>query len=248
MNYREFITSLESGLVRVAEPTNEGWQLQKNVKEQILDIFRQTQTVRMRGGFRDKEPLSPRDFEAVDRVRMVPGGSAVRAGAYIGKDVVIMPPSYINIGAYVDDGSMIDSHVLVGSCAQIGKNVHLSAGVQIGGVLEPIANNPVIIEDDCFVGAGCVIVEGVLVRRRAVIAPGVALSASIPIYDMVNEVIYKGEVPCNAVVVSGSRDVGDRSWAKQQGLQLSCAMIIKYRDPGTDSALELERVLRGFDD
>jgi len=156
-----------------------------------------------------------------------------------------MPPAYVNIGAYVASGTMIDSHALVGSCAQIGKNVHLSAGVQIGGVLEPVGLSPVVIEDDCFVGAGSVIVEGILVKRGAVIAPGVTLSKSVPVYDCVNEVLLgKGApIPERAVVVPGTRPISSK-WGGEQGLSISCPIIIKYRDEGSDASLELEDALR----
>jgi 2,3,4,5-tetrahydropyridine-2-carboxylate N-succinyltransferase len=156
-----------------------------------------------------------------------------------------MPPAYINVGAYVDEGSMIDSHALVGSCAQVGKNVHLSAGVQLGGVLEPVGLSPVVIEDDCFIGAGSVIVEGILVKKGAVVAPGVILSKSIPIYDCVNEkVLGKGAaIPERAVVVPGTRPMSGE-WAAEQGLNVSCPLIVKYRDEQSDASLELEEALR----
>jgi 2,3,4,5-tetrahydropyridine-2-carboxylate N-succinyltransferase len=156
-----------------------------------------------------------------------------------------MPPSYINVGAYVDEGTMVDSHVLVGSCAQIGKHVHLSAGVQIGGVLEPIGQTPVIVEDHCFIGAQAVIVEGVLVESGAVIAPGVILSQALPIYDLVQEkILPPGKIPAGAVVVSGSRPKTNSAWAVAQNLQLQCPVIVKYRDQKTAAAVELEQALR----
>lgn len=156
-----------------------------------------------------------------------------------------MPPAYVNIGAYVDEGTMVDSHALVGSCAQIGKNVHLSAGVQIGGVLEPVGLSPVVIEDDCFIGAGSVIVEGILVKKGAVIAPGVTLSKSVPVYDCVTEkMLGKGApIPEGAVVVPGTRPISN-DWGKSQGLSVSCPIIIKYRDEGSNASLELEDALR----
>lgn len=240
----DFLKALESGSLRVANKSLNGWVVNTKIKQQILDIFRNSQIADMPGGFRDKEPLTPRIFSAEDKVRMVPGGSSVRAGTYIGKNVVIMPPSYINIGAYVDDNTMIDSHVLVGSCAQIGKNVHLSAAVQIGGVLEPIGHRPVIIEDDCFIGAGAVLVEGIYVCKRAIIAPSVILSASIPIYDLVNEIVYKGEIPENAVVVPGTRSIKSNAWAVKEGLHLGCGIIVKYRDEKTNVSVILEDLLR----
>ena len=174
----------------------------------------------------------------------IPGRAAVRSGAHIGKNVVIMPPSYVNIGTFVDESSMIDSHVLIGSCAQIGKRIHLAAGVQIGGVLEPVGNRPVIVEDDCFIGAGAILMEGILVRQGAVIAPGVTLSAAVPIYDVINETIIKGEIPEYAVVVPGTRKITSSEWATTEGLSLNCAIIVKYRDAKTSAALVLEDVLR----
>lgn len=244
MNPRDFLDALEKGIIRVAEPDGNQWKVNVEVKQRILDLFRSTQVVRMDGGFLDKEPLTPRVFELENKVRLVPGGSSVRSGAYVGKNVVIMPPSYINIGAYVDEESLVDSNALVGSCAQIGKRVHLSAGVQVGGVLEPIGFRPVIVEDDCFIGAGAILVEGILVRKGAVIAPGVILSASVPIYDLVNETIVKGEIPQNAVVVPGTRSYASTSWASQNGLSLGCSIIVKYRDEKTEAAIILENLLR----
>lgn len=244
MDNKEFLNSLENGLFRAAEKFPEGWIVRAEIKERILELFRKSEVIDMPGGFLDKAPFIPRTFSKDDKVRMVPGGTAVRAGAFIGKNVVIMPPSYINIGAYVDEGTMIDSHVLVGSCAQVGKRVHLSASVQLGGVLEPIGQLPVIIEDDCFIGAGAIIVDGILVREKAVIAPGVVLSASIPIYDLVNKRILKGEVPKNALVVPGTRSSNNNLWGKEHGLSLGCAVVIKYRDEKTDASLELETLLR----
>ena len=248
MAWQETIDALEKGTLRAAIHTGDHWVADEKVKAEILSAFKAGKLAGYSGiydGFVDKDNLPPRYFEPVEGVRLVPGGSAVRRGAYIAEGVVIMPPSYINTGAYIGAGSMIDSHVLVGSCAQIGKNVHLSAGVQIGGVLEPVGMNPVIIEDDCFLGAGSVVVEGVLVKSGAVIAPGVILSKSIPVYDCVREVILgKGAaIPAGAVVIPGTRPAGT-SWATELGLSVSCPLIIKYRDHGTDASLELEEALR----
>ena len=189
----------------------------------------------------------PQQFRLDQGIRVVPGGTSVRRGAHVARGVIIMPPSYINVGAFVDEGTMVDSHVLVGSCAQIGKRVHLSAAVQIGGVLEPIGANPVVIEDECFIGAGAVIVEGIIVKRRAVIAPGVILSKGIPIYDIVNgRMLAKGEpIPENAVVVPGNRPVSStNNYAKELGLTLQCAIIVKYRDEKSETSLILEDFLR----
>lgn len=176
MTHEEILDQLETGEIRSATKNEEGtWQANIEAKEAILEAFRNGTNASYEGiyeGFVDKHNLPPRFFEPEDGVRLVPGGSSVRRGAYVAPGVIIMPPAYINVGAYVDEGSMVDSHALVGSCAQIGKNVHLSAGVQIGGVLEPVGMNPVIIEDDCFIGAGAVIVEGILVRRAGRYRPG----------------------------------------------------------------------------
>lgn len=248
MDWKNILDLLEQGKVRAAEPDGKSWKANIEVKQAILAAFKAGKNVSYGGiydGFVDKDNIPPRYFTEADGVRMVPGGSSVRRGAYVAKSVIIMPPAYINIGAYVDEGTMVDSHALVGSCAQIGKNVHLSAGVQIGGVLEPVGLSPVVIEDDCFIGAGSVIVEGILVKRRAVIAPGVTLSKSVPVYDCVNKkVLGKGAaIPENAVVIPGSRPV-ESQWAKNQGLSVSCPIIIKYRDEGSDASLELENALR----
>ncbi len=248
MNWEKVLDQLEEGTVRAAEKDGETWSANIDVKEAILAAFKEGNNVNYGGiydGFVDKHNIPPRMFEAEDGVRLVPGGSSVRRGAYVSPGVIIMPPAYINIGAYVDEGTMIDSHALVGSCAQIGKNVHLSAGVQIGGVLEPVGLSPVVIEDDCFIGAGSVIVEGILVKKGAVIAPGVTLSKSVPVYDCVNEkLLGKGSpIPENAVVIPGSRPIKNE-WARQQELSAYCPVIIKYRDEGSDASLELESALR----
>ncbi len=248
MNYEEVLDKLETGELRSANKTENGWEANIEVKQSILEAFKNGTNTSFEGiyeGFVDKHNLPPRYFTPEDGVRLVPGGSSVRRGAYVASGVIIMPPAYVNVGAFIDEGSMVDSHALVGSCAQIGKNVHLSAGVQIGGVLEPVGMNPVIIEDDCFIGAGAVIVEGILVQEGAVIAPGVVLSKSIPVYDAVNErILERGSgIPAGAVVIPGSRPVsGD--WAKGEGLSMACPIIIKYRDAGSNASLELEEALR----
>lgn len=248
MSWNNVLDQLEVGTIRAATPDGDTWVANIKVKEAILAAFKAGKNVSYSGiyeGFVDKDNLPPRIFHPDDGVRLVPGGSSIRRGAYVARSVILMPPAYVNIGAYIDEGSMVDSHALVGSCAQVGKNVHLSAGVQIGGVLEPVGLSPVVIEDDCFIGAGSVIVEGILVKRGAVIAPGVTLSKSVPVYDCVNEVLLgKGApVPERAVVVPGSRPVSN-SWGKTQGLSISCPIIIKYRDEGSDTSLELEEALR----
>lgn len=248
MEWKEVLDKLEDGTLRAANKTEDGWRADVDVKKAILEAFKAGKNVSYDGaykGFVDKDNLAPREFVPDNQVRLVPGGSSVRRGSYLAPGVIVMPPAFVNTGAYVDEGTMIDSHALVGSCAQIGKRVHLSAGVQIGGVLEPVGLNPVIVEDDCFIGAGAVLVEGVLVQKRAVIAPGVVLSKSVPVYDCVREKpLGKGaSIPEGAIVVPGSRPAGN-SWAAEQGLSVSCALIIKYRDEGSDASLELEEALR----
>ena len=240
------LQDLENGTIRAASPNAQGqWQANSEVKAFILECFREGRLAQQEGHYVDKHNLPVRQFTPADQVRIVPRGSAVRSGAYVAPGVIIMPPSYINIGAYVDEGTLVDSHVLVGSCAQIGMQVHLSAGVQIGGVLEPINATPVIIEDHCFIGAGCVVVDGIVVRRNAVLAPGVTLSKSVPIYDCVHESLLApgSDIPENAIVVPGSRPTSS-DWGRAQGLQMHCALIVKYRDTQTDAALELEQALR----
>jgi 2,3,4,5-tetrahydropyridine-2-carboxylate N-succinyltransferase len=248
MSWKKILDQLEEGSVRAAYPDGESWVANIKVKEAILDAFKAGENVGYGGiyeGFVDKDNLPPRLMLPEDGVRLVPGGSAIRRGAFVAKGVILMPPAYVNIGAYVDEGTMVDSHALVGSCAQIGKNVHLSAGVQIGGVLEPVGLSPVVIEDDCFIGAGSVVVEGILVKKGAVIAPGVTLSKSVPVYDCVEEkMLGKGApIPERAVVVPGTRPISNE-WGKSQGLSVSCPIIIKYRDEGSDASLELEDALR----
>ena len=248
MSWEKILDELEEGSVRAAYPEGDSWVANVKVKEAILDAFKAGKNVAYGGiyeGFVDKDNLPPRLMLPEDGVRLVPGGSSIRRGAYVANSVILMPPAYVNIGAYVDEGTMVDSHALVGSCAQIGKNVHLSAGVQIGGVLEPVGLSPVVIEDDCFIGAGSVIVEGILVKKGAVIAPGVTLSKSVPVYDCVNEKeLGKGApIPERAVVVPGTRPIGN-DWGKSHGLSVSCPVIIKYRDEGSDASLELEDALR----
>ncbi|MFT4929190.1 MAG: 2,3,4,5-tetrahydropyridine-2-carboxylate N-succinyltransferase [Phenylobacterium sp.] len=249
MTWETILDQLESGEVRAAYQDEDGqWHANVEAKEAILAAFKAGENSAFSGayeGFVDKVNMPPRQFTPADKVRLVPGGSSVRRGAYVAPGVIIMPPAYINIGAFVDEGSMIDSHALVGSCAQVGKNVHVSAGVQIGGVLEPIGASPVVIEDGAFLGAGSVLVEGVVVGKRAVIAPGVSLSAGVSVYDCVNQkVLPKGSaIPADAVVVPGTRPMNSE-WGKTLGLSLSCPMIVKYRDEKSDASLELEDLLR----
>lgn len=211
----------------------------------IVDASKEGETLR----FFDKDtyPLRPMGLE--DKVRIVPGGSAVRDGSYLAPGCVLVPPCYVNVGAYVDEGTMIDSHALVGSCAQIGKRVHISAAAQIGGVLEPVNANPVIVEDDVLVGGNTGIYEGVIVRARAVIASGVILTRSTPVFDLANERILRSdgdtplEIPAGAVVVQGSRELKS-GWGKENGLSIYAPLIIKYRDEKTDAATLLEDYLR----
>lgn len=250
MNWEDVLNKLETGELRAANKVDGKWTANTDVKSAILESFKAGELKEFsetgHKGFVDKHNLAARMFKPEDKVRMVPGGSSVRRGSYVASGVIIMPPAYINVGAYVDSGSMVDSHALVGSCAQIGKNVHLSAAVQIGGVLEPIGASPVVIEDNCFLGAGSVVVEGIQVLEGAVIAPGVILSKGTPIYDAVNEKqITDGIIPAGAVVVPGTRPVSSKlSWAKEMGLSLNCAIIVKYRDSKTDDSLKLEDFLR----
>ncbi len=249
MTWQQTLNDLETGKIRAAEQNSNGdWQVNTDVKEAILAAFKAGENKVFDGiyrGFVDKHNLPAREFTVADKVRMVPGGSSVRRGAFVAPGVIIMPPAYINVGAFVDTGTMIDSHALIGSCAQIGKNVHVSAAVQIGGVLEPIGASPVIIEDNAFLSAGVIIVEGIVVKKGAVLAPGVSLSASVPVYDCVNNVILpKGaDIPENAVVVPGTRPVAGR-WAQEHGLNMACALIVKYRDEKSNAALALESLLR----
>lgn len=249
-DWKTALDMLESGEVRAANKIDGEWVANKEVKQMILESFKAGELKEFSDchyhGFVDKHNLAPQTLKPEDGIRMVPGGSAIRRGAYVSKGCILMPPAYVNVGAYVDEGTMVDSHALVGSCAQIGKHVHLSAGVQIGGVLEPIGLAPVVVEDNAFIGAGAVIVEGFQVRQGAVIAPNVALSKGTPVYDCVNEkTITDRIIPENAVVVPGSRPINKKNaWAAEQGLALNCAIIIKYKDEKTQASLELEEFLR----
>ncbi len=244
---------MEAGKLRVAERHDGKWCVNKEIKEIILSGFRDGKLVDMPGGgvfsFVDKDTLEPRHFTASDGIRIVPGGSSVRKGAFLAPSVIMMPPSYVNIGAYVDAGTMIDSHVLVGSCAQIGKNVHIAAATQIGGVLEPIGALPVIIEDNVFIGGNCGIYEGVLVQENAVIGSGVVLNRATALYDAVNGVLLRSDadgrltVPAGAVVVAGSRPVTKGPGA-EAGIQIYTPVIVKYRDDRTDISVKLEELLR----
>ncbi len=247
--FEAFIQALNEGRIRACEPEGTGWKVNQWIKMGILIGFRMGVTTEMpwsdKKVFFDKHTLPEKVLGLGDRVRVVPGGSSARRGCYIAPGVTIMPPSYINIGAYVDSGTLVDSHALVGSCAQIGKNVHLSAGAMIGGVLEPIGSRPVVIEDDAFIGGNTGIYEGILVRKRAVIASGTIITASTPIWDSVRKEFLQRDpggsftVPEGAVVVPGSRQMKN-----DPGFQVYCPVIVKYRDAKTDNAVQLEQDLR----
>jgi 2,3,4,5-tetrahydropyridine-2,6-dicarboxylate N-succinyltransferase len=247
----EFRDQLTQGKIRAAEKIDGRWNVNPWVKQGILLGFRLGALVEMPAGlsFVDKDTFPARRFTVADRVRVVPGGSSARVGAYVAPSVICMPPMFINVGAYVDEGTMIDSHALVGSCAQIGKRVHLSAAAQVGGVLEPVSAAPVIIEDDVLVGGNCGIFEGTLVRERAVLGAGTILTRSTPLYDLVKGEVYRAtteaqlEVPENAVVVPGSRTV-KQGKAAEWNLSLYTPVIVKYRDQKTDRGVELEDWLR----
>jgi 2,3,4,5-tetrahydropyridine-2-carboxylate N-succinyltransferase len=247
----EFREQLTLGKIRAAEKTNGQWEVNAWVKQGILLGFRLGALTGMDAGlsFVDKDTFPARQFTIADGIRVVPGGSSIREGAYVAPSVICMPPMFINVGAYVDEGTMIDSHALVGSCAQIGKRVHLSAAAQIGGVLEPVNAAPVIIEDDVLIGGNCGVYEGTLVRARAVLGAGTILTRSTPLYDLVQGEIYRAqsdaplEVPENAVVVPGSRAV-KKGKAAEWNLSLYAPVIVKYRDKKTDRSIGLEDWLR----
>jgi len=253
--FDEFKAALNEGKIRAAEPdaaSPTGWRVNTWVKKGILLGFRIGRIIEMPPAelqFRDKHTFPLKRIPAHQSVRVVPGGSSIRDGCYIGKDVVCMPPMYVNVGAYVDDGTLIDSHALVGSCAQIGRRVHLSAGAQIGGVLEPVGALPVIVEDEVLVGGNCGVYEGAVVGRSAVLAASVILTGSTPVYDLVRDRVYRREgekpleIPSGAVVVPGARAV-TKGRGKELGISLYTPVIIKYRDEKTDQAVRLEELLR----
>ncbi|HEU4509476.1 MAG TPA: 2,3,4,5-tetrahydropyridine-2,6-dicarboxylate N-succinyltransferase [Pyrinomonadaceae bacterium] len=252
--FAEFKRALNRGEVRAAERTEDGkWLVNTWVKRGILLGFRMGAITDMSTGasfkFFDKDTYPVRPTTIDENVRIVPGGSTIRDGAYIAPSVVCMPPMFVNAGAYVDQGTMIDSHALVGSCAQIGKRVHISAAAQIGGVLEPVGAVPVIVEDDVLVGGNCGVYEGTIVRERAVLASGTILTGSTPVYDLVRGEIYQRakdgplEIPAGAVVVPGARAVTTER-GREWGLSLYAAIIVKYRDEKTDTAVRLEDYLR----
>jgi 2,3,4,5-tetrahydropyridine-2-carboxylate N-succinyltransferase len=253
--FLDFRGALTHGEVRAAEKVAGHWVVNAWVKQGILLGFRLGDLQEMSDGdvlsFVDKDTFPARRLTLADRIRLVPGGSSIREGAYVAPSVICMPPMFINVGAYVDEGSMIDSHALVGSCAQIGKRVHLSAAAQIGGVLEPVNAAPVIIEDDALVGGNCGVYEGTLVGARAVLGAGTILTRSTPLYDLVRGKVYRAsheqplEVPENAVVVPGSRAVTKgKGKSGEWNLSLYTPVIVKYRDEKTERGIELEEWLR----
>jgi 2,3,4,5-tetrahydropyridine-2-carboxylate N-succinyltransferase len=250
--FQEFHHALTHGQVRAAEKHDGHWRVNAWVKQGILLGFRLGDLEEIPSGaftFVDKDTFPARRFSVSDRVRVVPGGSSVRSGAYIASGVICMPPMYVNVGAYVDEGTLIDSHALVGSCAQIGKRVHLSAAAQIGGVLEPVGASPVIIEDDVLVGGNCGVYEGTQVLSGAVLGAGVILTRATPVYDIVRDEVYRSSadsplvIPENAVVVPGSRAI-TKGKAAEWGLSLYTPVIVKYRDEKTQGSIELEDLLR----
>jgi 2,3,4,5-tetrahydropyridine-2-carboxylate N-succinyltransferase len=255
--FGEFKEALNRGQVRAAEPdsnTHGGWRSNAWVKKGILLGFRMGVVIDMsidaaRQPFIDKSTYPVRALSPADGVRVVPGGSSIRDGCYIGRGVVCMPPMFVNVGAYVGEGTMIDSHALVGSCAQIGRNCHLSAGAQIGGVLEPVGAMPVIVEDDVMIGGNCGVYEGTIIKHQAVLGTGTLLNRSTPVYDAVKSIVYSAGpdgpliIPENAVVVPGSRAIS-KSPGKDWGLSLYTPVIVKYRDVTTGARVELEDLLR----
>lgn len=251
----ELLTQLESGAIRAAERDAAGtWRAVPWVKQGILLAFRFGAIADLSASsgafsFVDKHTIPPRRFAPEDGVRIVPGGSTIRRGAYVARGVVCMPPMFVNVGAWIGAGTMVDSHALVGSCAQVGERVHLSAAAQIGGVLEPVGAAPVVIEDDVVVGGNCGVYEGTVVRARAVLGAGVVLTRGTPVFDLVKETVYRAgadgplEIPADAVVVPGARSV-KAGWAAEQGISLQTPVIVKYRDERTDLATALESWLR----
>jgi 2,3,4,5-tetrahydropyridine-2-carboxylate N-succinyltransferase len=255
--FQRFKDALNAGEVRSAEPdasTRSGWRVNTWVKKGILLGFRMGGVVDMsvdsvRQPMLDKATWPVKRFTPESGVRIVPGGSSIRDGCFVGKNVTCMPPMYINAGTWIGDGTMIDSHALVGSCAQVGKNCHISAAAQIGGVLEPVGALPVIIEDDVLVGGNCGVYEGTVVKRRAVLGSGTILTRSTPVYDLVRGEVYSATdndplvIPEDAVVVAGSRAI-TRGVGKDWGISLYTPVIVKYRDAKTDAKIQLEDLLR----
>lgn len=255
--FQRFKLALNAGTIRSAEPDSSarsGWRVNAWVKKGVLLGFRMGAVVDMsvdaaRQPFLDKATFPVKRFTPRDGVRIVPGGSSIRDGCYVGRGVTCMPPMYINVGTWIGEGSMIDSHALVGSCAQVGKNCHISAAAQIGGVLEPVGALPVIIEDDVLVGGNCGVYEGTVVKRRAVLGSGTILTRSTPVFDIVRDQIYSATddeplvIPEDAVVVAGSRAI-THGPGKAWGVSLYTPVIVKYRDSKTDAKIQLEDLLR----
>ena len=255
--FADLIRGLNSGEIRAAEPdpsSPTGWKVNAWVKKGILLGFRFSSVVdcsidRERQPWFDKSAYPVKQISAQDGIRIVPGGSSIRNGCYVGRGVTCMPPMYINVGAYVGNGTMVDSHALIGSCAQIGENCHISAASQIGGVLEPVGALPVIIEDEVMVGGNCGVYEGAVVKKRAVLGTGTILNRSTPVYDLVRGEIYRATgdqplvIPAEAVVVAGSRAI-THGTGKDWGLSLYTPVIVKYRDSKTDTRIQLEDFLR----
>ena len=250
---QELRAGLSRGEFRAAEKTPNGWKTNIWVKRGILLAFKigavEDRSIKGEFYFFDKDTLPAKPLTTSNGVRVVPGGSTIRDGAYVARNVICMPPMFVNIGAYVDEGSMVDSHALVGSCAQIGKRVHLSAAAQIGGVLEPPGALPVIVEDEAFVGGNCGVYEGVVVQSRAVLAPGVILTGGTAVYDLVRGQVYRKTaeapltIPSGAVVVPGSRPATGE-FAAKHNVSLYAPIIVKYRDEKTDASVTLEDALR----
>jgi 2,3,4,5-tetrahydropyridine-2-carboxylate N-succinyltransferase len=255
--FYEFKEALNHGRIRAAQPDHtsaSGWRVNGWVKKGILLGFRMGAVVDMsidaaRQPFFDKSTYPVKHFSPQSGARIVPGGSSIRDGVYIGKGVTCMPPMYINVGAYVDDGAMVDSHALVGSCAQIGKNCHISAASQIGGVLEPVGALPVIVEDEVLIGGNCGVYEGAVVKKRAVLGTGTILNRSTPVYDLVRGAVYKATddepliIPEEAVIVAGARAIATGP-GKDWGISVYTPVIVKYRDSRTDTKIQLEDLLR----
>jgi 2,3,4,5-tetrahydropyridine-2,6-dicarboxylate N-succinyltransferase len=255
--FEEFKAALNEGRVRAAEPdasTRTGWRVNAWVKKGILLGFRMGGIVDQsvdsgRQPFFDKSTYPVKRFTVQSGVRIVPGGSSIRDGCYIGRGVTCMPPMYINAGAYVDEGTMVDSHALVGSCAQVGKNCHISAASQIGGVLEPVGALPVVVEDEVLVGGNCGIYEGTVVKRRAVLGTGTILNRSTPVYDLVRKMVHRATddepllIPEEAVIVAGARAITSGP-GKDWGISVYTPVIVKYRDARTDTKIQLEELLR----
>ncbi len=255
--FQRFKNALNSGEIRAAEPdgsSKTGWRVNAWVKKGILLGFRMGHMVEMcsegaQQDFFDKSTFPLKNFSIDSGVRIVPGGSSVRDGCFVGRGVTCMPPMYINVGSYVGDGTMIDSHALVGSCAQIGRKCHISAASQIGGVLEPVGALPVIVEDEVLVGGNCGVYEGTVVKRRAVLGTGTILNRSTPVYDLVTGDVHTASdeeplvIPENAVVVAGARAI-PHGRGKDWNLSLYTPVIVKYRDAKTDAKVQLEDLLR----